>query len=109
MSPLGDLTTRRDDKGDQPSGGETTWTNTGATRYGRGQHKTGQFGDGCLMMMMMMMTRKRDIPRDRWLDYIMAITKCTLAELCSLAIERNVWNKEIMIITNRRTLLDGTT
>ena len=32
--------TRKDDKGDQPSGGETTWTNTGATRYGRGQHKT---------------------------------------------------------------------
>ena len=28
------------DKGDQPSGGETTWTNTGATRYGRGQHNT---------------------------------------------------------------------
>ena len=37
--------TRKDDKGDQPSGGETTWTNTGATRYGRGQHKTGQFDD----------------------------------------------------------------
>ena len=34
--------TRKYDKGDQPSGGETTWTNTGATRYGRGQHKTGQ-------------------------------------------------------------------
>ena len=55
--------TRKDDKGDQPSGGETTWTNIGATRYGRGQHKTGSFGDdmlrpttghdGCLMMMMM--------------------------------------------------------
>ena len=27
---------------------ETTWTNTGATRYGRGQHKTGSFGDGML-------------------------------------------------------------
>ena len=26
--------TRKDDKGDQPSGGETTWANTGATRYG---------------------------------------------------------------------------
>ena len=62
-SPLGDHMTRRDVKGDQPSGGETTWTNTGATRYGRGQHKTGSFGDdmlspspnhgthGCLMMM----------------------------------------------------------
>ena len=32
--------TRKDDKGDQPSCGETTWTNTGVTRYGRGQHKT---------------------------------------------------------------------
>ena len=40
--------TRKDVKGDQPSGGETTWTNTGATRYGRGQHKTGLFGDGML-------------------------------------------------------------
>ena len=37
--------TRKDDKGDQPSSGETTWTNTGATRYGRGQHNTGSFGD----------------------------------------------------------------
>ena len=25
-----------------------TWTNTGATRYGRGQHKTGSFGDDML-------------------------------------------------------------
>ena len=42
------IMTRKDDKGDQPSGGETTWTNTGATRYGRGQHKTGSFGDDML-------------------------------------------------------------
>ena len=41
VSPLGDHMTRKDDKGDQPSGGETTWTNTGATRYDRGKHKTG--------------------------------------------------------------------
>ena len=40
--------TRKHVKGDQPSGGETTWTNTGATRYGRGQHKTGSFGDDML-------------------------------------------------------------
>ena len=40
--------TRKDVKRDQPSGGETTWTNTGATRYGRGQHKTGSFGDDML-------------------------------------------------------------
>ena len=33
---LGDRMTK-DDKGDQPSGGEMTWTNTGATRSGRGQ------------------------------------------------------------------------
>ena len=39
---------RKGVKGDQPSGGETTWTNTGATRYGRGQHKTGSFGDDML-------------------------------------------------------------
>ena len=40
--------TRKDDKGDQPSGGESTWTSTGATRCGRGQHKTGSFGDDML-------------------------------------------------------------
>ena len=40
--------TRKDVKGDQPSGGETTWTNTGATRYGRGEHRTGSFGDDML-------------------------------------------------------------
>ena len=43
-STLRQITYRKDVKGDQPSGGETTWTNTGATRYGRGQHKTGSFG-----------------------------------------------------------------
>ena len=42
--------TRKDDNGDQPSGGGTTWANTGAARYGRGQHKTGQFGDGMLRL-----------------------------------------------------------
>ena len=31
---------KKDDKGDQPSGGETTWRNTGATRSGGGQHNT---------------------------------------------------------------------
>ena len=49
---LGDHTTRKYDKGDQPSGGETTWTNrsfpTGAIRSGRGQRKIGSFGDGML-------------------------------------------------------------
>ena len=33
--------TRKDDKEDQLSDGETIWTNTGATRYGRGKHNTG--------------------------------------------------------------------
>ena len=36
VSPLGDHTTRTDDT-EEPIGGETTWTHTGATRYGRGQ------------------------------------------------------------------------
>ena len=40
--------TRKVDKGNKPRGGETIWTNTEATRYGRGQHKTGQLGDGML-------------------------------------------------------------
>ena len=41
VSPLGDHIARKDDKGDQPSSGETTWINTGATRSGRGQPMTG--------------------------------------------------------------------
>ena len=41
VSPLGDHTARKDDKGDQPSGGETTWTNTGATTSGSLQCKRG--------------------------------------------------------------------
>ena len=39
---------RKDDKEDKPSGGETTWTNTGATRSDRGQHKTGEIGGSML-------------------------------------------------------------
>ena len=39
---------RNDNKGDQPSGGETTWTNTGAIRSGRGKHKTGLREGGML-------------------------------------------------------------
>ena len=31
VSPLGDHMTRKYDNGDQPSGGETPWDNTGAT------------------------------------------------------------------------------
>ena len=46
------LLTVTDDKKrrDQPSGGETTWTNTGATRYGRRQNKTGSFVDDMLRL-----------------------------------------------------------
>ena len=40
VSPLGDHMATKDDKEDQPSGEETTWTNTGATP-GRGHHKPG--------------------------------------------------------------------
>ena len=54
--------TRIDDKGDQPNGGETTWTNTGATRYGRGQHKTGFFGDDMLRTLPNHGTQR--LPRD---------------------------------------------
>ena len=47
VSQLGYQMTRKDDKGDQPSCGETTGTNTGATRSGRGQPNTGLLiGDG---------------------------------------------------------------
>ena len=41
VSPLGDHMKRKYDKEDQPSGEETTWTNTGATRPGRRQQNTG--------------------------------------------------------------------
>ena len=40
LSALGDHMKRKEDKEDQPSGEETTWTNTGATRSDRGLHKT---------------------------------------------------------------------
>ena len=36
LETIKNIMTRKDDKGDQPSGGATTWTNTGATRSGRG-------------------------------------------------------------------------
>ena len=41
LETIKNIMTRKDDKGGQPSGGETTWTNTEATRSGRGLHKTG--------------------------------------------------------------------
>ncbi len=40
MSPFGDRMTRKYDKRDRPNDGETTWTNTGATRSGRGDRLT---------------------------------------------------------------------
>ena len=39
VPPLGYHMTRKYDNGDQPSSGETTWTNTGATRSGRRQYR----------------------------------------------------------------------
>ena len=36
------LETIKDDKGDQPSGGETTWANTEGSRSGREHPKTGR-------------------------------------------------------------------
>ena len=61
--------TRKDNNGDQPSGGETTWTNSGVTRSCTAQDRltwirhaeaflrptTGHYG--CLMMMMKKMMR----------------------------------------------------
>ena len=64
--------TRKDDKGDQPSGGETTWTNTGATRYGRGQHKTGSFGDDMLRPSPNHGTQR--LPNDGDDEYIPVLT-----------------------------------
>ena len=46
MSPLGNHKINTYDKGDQPSDGEATWTNTGGTRSGGGQRKTGYLGRG---------------------------------------------------------------
>ena len=43
--------TRKYDKGEQPSGGKTTWTNTGATRHGRGQHSAGPATPKALLLM----------------------------------------------------------
>ena len=65
VSPSGDNTRRKYDMVDQASGGETTWTNTGAARFGRGLRMlmpsptTGPYGcsnaneddDGCCSRM----------------------------------------------------------
>ena len=42
-----DHTTRKDDKGDQPIGGEMSWTNAGSTRSGRGQHNKANLETAC--------------------------------------------------------------
>ena len=50
-----DHTTRKDDKGDQQSDEETTWINTGATRYmltWRRHAEAGHYGSPMLMMKM---------------------------------------------------------
>ena len=46
MSPRGDHATRNNDKGDQPSDGETSWTNTCPSRSGRGLCKINELGGG---------------------------------------------------------------
>ena len=51
--------------------------------------------------------RKRGRPRARWLDYIKAVTNCTLTECCGLTRDRDVWRKMVMGITRIRTRLDG--
>ena len=79
-SPLGDHMTRKDVKGDQPSGGETTWTNTGATRYGRGQHKTGSFGDDMLRPSPNHGTQR--LPNDDD-DYNLQFTKIRFGNICT--------------------------
>ena len=53
-------------------------------------------------------TRKRGIPRARWLDDIKAVTNCTLIELCGSERDRDAWRKTIMISTRSRTRPDGT-
>ena len=61
-----------------------------------------------IMMGMCGDTRKRGRPRARWLDDIKAVTKCTLAELCGSARDRDAWRKMIMVSTRSWTRLDGT-
>ena len=65
VSPFGDHTTHKYDKGDQPSRGETTWTNTRGTRSGKRTAKdrltwmrhaenTGHYGCSIMMRVMPM-------------------------------------------------------
>ena len=44
VSPLGDHTTRKDDKEEESSGGETTWTNTVATLWQSGYTAQNRLG-----------------------------------------------------------------
>ena len=66
--------TRKDDKGDQQSGGETTWTNTRGPRSGRGLHRTGYIGDGMLRPAPNHGTLR--LPNDDDDDEIAHILKC---------------------------------
>ena len=78
--------TRKDVKGDQPSGGETTWTNTGATRYGRGQHKTGSFGDDMLRPSPNHGTQR--LPNDDDDDIAFVSEACTLNGVAGLLLRK---------------------
>ena len=79
--------TRKDVTGDQPSGGETTWINTGATRYGRGQHKTGSFGDDMLRPSPNHGTHR--LPND---DDDIVTTQCmfTLSVMCVVCTHKEI-------------------
>ena len=74
--------TRKYVEGDQPSCGETTWTNTGATRYGRGQQKTGSFGDGMLRPSPNHGTQR--LPNDDDDDLFVTVCASTRLKTCAM-------------------------
>ena len=88
--------TRKDVKGDQPSGGETTWTNTGATRYGRGQHKTGLFGDDMLRPSPNHGTQR--LPND---DMQNEFTTAYRFQVRSAVFQRNAIMKQFIVDAHR--------
>ena len=92
--------TRKDVKGDQPSGGETTWTNTGATRYGRGQHKTRSFGDDMLRPSPNHGTQR--LPNDDDDDDIVCHVLCRMLNTLT-AISINPVLKDIGVLNHQHT------
>ena len=90
--------TRKDVNGDQPRGGETTWTNTGATRYGRGQHKTGSFGDDMLRPSPNHGTQR--LPNDD--DEIVCIFG---GESCILCYKHHIWHVTSLCLSDQSVRL----